>query len=55
MKRSLFTKLTYEDKFGRKYYCSLNNHTSGLAKMKRENRRMSRRKLKKMIDTNINM
>ena len=53
MKRNIFTNLTYEDKFGRKYYCSLNNHRNGLAKLKRINRREARRKLKKMIDTYI--
>ena len=53
MKRNIFTNITYEDKFGRKYYCSLNNHRNGLSKLKRINRREARRKLKKMIDTDI--
>ena len=38
-------QLTYESKFDRKYACSLNNHCSGLRKLKTANRRLLRRKL----------
>ena len=49
MQRGIHRKLTYEDKFGRKYYCCLNNHTHGLMKLKRENRKSLRRTLKSML------
>ena len=53
MKRSIINKMTWEDKFGRKYFCSLNNHRGGLAKMKKENRRELRRKLKNFKEEGI--
>lgn len=49
MKKSYFTRLSIEDKFGRKYYCSLINHPQGLAKHKKCNRKLARRKLKEEI------
>ena len=49
MKRSYHKKLSREDKFGRKYYCCFYNHSEGLAKHKRENRKTERRKLKEEI------
>ena len=44
-------QLTHEDKFERKYACSLNNHCSGLRKLKTTNRRLLRRKINRgMVD-----
>lgn len=53
MKRSYHKKLSKEDKFGRKYYCCFYNHSKGLSKLKKENRRRERRKLKEEIEKRI--
>ncbi len=42
--RNLYKKMTSEDKFARKYYC---NSYRFVSDMKRRNRRLMRRKLKK--------
>lgn len=46
MQKSRFTKLSYEDKFDRKYACWTRY---GWRKYKRANRRMARRKLKREL------
>ena len=43
--RGIYKKLTYEDKFARKYYC---NSYRFLPDMKRRNRRKLRRLMKKI-------
>jgi hypothetical protein len=43
MERGLHKKLTYEDRFARKFYC---NPHRFVASMKRANRRLMRKKLK---------
>lgn len=48
MQKGYYKKLSYEDKFDRKYACWTHNH-GGWVKYKTANRRMARRKIK--IDT----
>ncbi len=50
MQRGLHKKLTYEDKFDRKYRC---NPQRFVGKMKRENRQAFRRKLKRELEKEI--
>lgn len=45
MQKSYYKKLSYEDKFDRKYACWTHNH-KGWVKYKTSNRRMARRKIK---------
>jgi hypothetical protein len=53
MKRNKFKNSSSEDKFARKYYCSLNNHKSGWAKVKRENRKIAKLKLREELKKEI--
>jgi len=46
--RSEFKKLTYEDKFDRKFACWANNH-DGWSKAKKQNRKEARQKLKEEL------
>ena len=45
--RNLYKKMTSEDKFARKYYC---NSYRFVSDMKRRNRKLMRRKLKKEVE-----
>ncbi len=45
--RNLHKKMTSEDKFARKYYC---NSYRFVSDMKRRNRKLMRRKLKKEVE-----
>lgn len=47
MRKGFWKELSYEDKFDRKYACWTYNH-KGWRKYKRRNRRITRRKLKRM-------
>ena len=53
MTRSEIKKRTVEDKFGRRYYCSLKNHAVGVKKMKRGNNKTMRRLQKEDIKLEI--
>ena len=48
MQRGLFTKLSRESKFSRKYACWAQNHVKPWASFKTRNRRLARTKLKRM-------
>jgi hypothetical protein len=46
-----YKKMTYEDKWGRKYYCSyINHHGRAVRNIKRNNRKKVRRILKECVD-----
>jgi len=45
--KSLFKKLSFEDKFARKFYC---NAWRFIKKMKRRNRRTARRAIKQEVE-----
>ena len=47
MNRNLHKKLTFEDKFARKYYC---NSYRFIRKMKKANNKKLRKKIKTLID-----
>lgn len=47
MNRNLHKKLTFEDKFARKYYC---NSYRFIKKMKKANNKKLRKKIKTLID-----
>lgn len=48
MKRALHKRMTYEDRFDRRYRCNVHRF---LPSVKRYNRRQFRRKMKKECDT----
>jgi len=51
--KSIFKKLSEEDKFSRNFACWCSNH-SGSSKMKKDNRREARNKLKELLKDDIN-
>ena len=48
--KGIYKKLTYEDKFARKYYC---NSYRFLPDMKRRNRKRLRKTLKKVVEKDL--
>lgn len=52
MQKGYYKKLSYEDKFDRKYACWTYNH-HGWAKSKTGNRRTARRKMKVLTQSEI--
>lgn len=53
MMKSYSKKVAFEDKFARKYYACLDNHRSGVKKLKRNQRRKARRILNREIHKQI--
>jgi len=50
MKSNIHKKMTYEDKFDRKYACWVDNNRKAWHFWKRKTRKDFRRKMKKMLD-----
>ena len=53
MSRGIHRKLTFEDRFYRKYCCGKINHSSNWAKDKRLNRKLYRLRLKRLLRREI--
>ncbi len=53
MQRGIFRKLSFEDRFDRKYACWVKNNPKAWSDDKRRNRRESRRKLKKELEAEL--
>lgn len=53
MKGNIHKKLTYEDKFDRKYACWVKNHRSAWHYYKRQNRKKCRRIMSKNVESEM--
>ena len=54
MRKARYKRMSFEDKFDRKYACWCRNTPHAWARVKRANRRQARRRYKKEMEDEIN-